>query len=103
MDTAVFPYPSNLDCRFSGTMQANIMQAKSMPTVYSSYQIERGYLKDEHATTLAICESCDVRRCIKEGEDVEDTLRVKPWQNALWYFPRVELYDLLHTDILHTF
>jgi len=36
------------------------------------------YLKDEHAATLAIRESCDVRRCIKEGEDVEDTLGVKP-------------------------
>ena len=61
------------------------------------------YLKDEHAATLAIRKSCDVRRCIKEGEDVEDTLGVKPWQNALWYFPRVELYDLPRTDILHTF
>ena len=60
-------------------------------------------MKDEHAATLAIRKSCDVRRCIKEGEDVEDTLGVKPWQNALWCFPRVELYDLPRTDILHTF
>ena len=36
------------------------------------------YLKDEHVATLAIRESCDIWRCIKKSEDIEDTLGVKP-------------------------
>ena len=42
-----------------------------------STRLREEYLKDEYVATLVICESCDIQRCIKKGEDVEDTLRVK--------------------------
>ena len=43
-----------------------------------SIRLREEYLKDEYVATLVICESCDIQRYIKKGEDVEDTLGVKP-------------------------
>ena len=98
-----FPILQTWIADFPEQCKLTLCKQNRCPRCIVPIRLRGEYLKDEHAATLAIHESCDVWRCIKEGEDVEDTLGVKPWQNALWYFPRVELYDLPRTDILHTF
>ena len=98
-----FPILQTWIADFPEQCKLTLCKQNRCPRCIVPIRLRGEYLKDEHAATLAIRKSCDVQRYIKESEDVEDTLGVKPWQNALWYFPRVELYDLPHMDILYNF